>query len=269
VTANLQAANGRLDLNPLTADLYGGRLAGSLMAQADGNRIALKQNLANVAIGPLIKDYAHKDVLEGRGHIVLDVSAAGHSAAAVRQSLGGSASLNVRDGALKGINLAKTLRQYKSMIPGGKQDATVAANKAEKTDFSELAASFKITNGVARNDDLALKSPFLRMTGAGTVDLAREQLDYLAKVTVVASAKGEGGKELAELNGLTVPVRLTGPIDDPTYRLEFGALAAELAKQQVQKQLGQQAEKALGKSGLDKGALGKGGLGEVLKGLIK
>jgi AsmA protein len=259
VAANLVAANGRLDLNPLTADLYGGRLAGSLTAQADGNRVALKQNLSNVAIGPLIKDYAQKDILEGRGHIALDVSAAGNSAAAVRQSLNGSASVNVRDGAFKGINLAKSLRQYKSMIPGGKQDATVAANKSEKTDFSELAASFRITNGVARNNDLAVKSPFLRATGAGSIDLAREQLDYLAKVTVVASSKGEGGKELADLNGLTVPVRLTGPIDDPTYRLEFGALAAELAKQQVQKQLGQQAEKALGKKGL----------GEVLKGLIK
>jgi AsmA protein len=259
VTANLVAANGRLDLNPLTADLYDGRLTGSLTAQADGNRVALKQDLSNVAIGPLMKDYARKDILEGRAHITLDVSAAGQSVAAVRQSLNGSASLNVRDGAIKGINLAKSLREYKSMISGGKQDATVADNKSEKTDFSELSASFKITNGVARNGDLALKSPFLRATGAGTIDLSREQLDYLAKVSVVASTKGEGGKELAALNGLTIPVRLTGPIDKPSYHLEFGAIAAELAKQQVQKQLGQQVEKALGKKGL----------GDVLKGLIK
>ena len=259
VAANLVAANGRLDLNPLTADLYQGRLTGSITAQAEGNRVALKQNLSNVAIGPLMKDYARKDILEGRAHIALDVSAAGQSVAAVRQSLNGSASLNVRDGAIKGINLAKSLREYKSMISGGKQDATVADNKSEKTDFSELAGSFKITNGVARNDDLALKSPFLRATGAGTIDLAREQLDYLAKVSVVATSKGEGGKELAALNGLTIPVHLTGPIDKPNYRLEFGAIAAELAKQQVQKQLGQQVEKAIGKKGL----------GDALKGLFK
>lgn len=260
VTANLVAARGRLDLNPLTADLYGGRLAGSLMAQAEGNRFALRQNLSNVAIGPLLRDYAQKDMLEGRGQIALDVSAAGHSAAAVRQSLNGSASLNVRDGALKGINLANALRQYKALTRGGGQDATVAANKSEKTDFSELAASFRITNGLARNDDLAVKSAFLRATGAGTIDLVREQIDYLAKVTVAAGSKGEGIKELADLNGLTVPVRLTGPIDDPSYRLEFGALAAEIAKQQVQKQLGQQVEKALGS---------KKGLGDALRALIR
>lgn len=259
LTANLVAVNGRLELNPLTADFYGGRLTGSLTAQADGNRLALRQNFSNVQIGSLIKDYAQKDILEGRGQVALDVSATGHSAAAMRQSLNGSASLNVRDGAFKGINLANSLRQYKSIIQGGKQNATVAANKSEKTDFSELAASFRITNGVARNDDLAVKSPLLRLGGAGTIDLVREQLDYLAKVTVQAGPKGEGLKELADLDGLSVPVRLTGPIDDPSYRLEFGVLAEEIAKQQVQKQLGQQVEKALGKKGL----------GDALKALIR
>ena len=85
------------------------------------------------------------------------------------------------------------------------------------------------------------------------------EIDYLAKVTVTAGAKVAGVKELAALNGLTVPVRLTGPIDSPTYRLDFGALAAGLAKQQLQKQIGQQVDKALGNKGL----------GEALKGLLK
>jgi AsmA protein len=259
VATTVVANNGRLDLNPLSADLYGGQVGGSLTAQADGNRVALKQTMDNVAIGPLMKDYAQKDILEGRGRLALDVNAAGTSATAFRQSLNGSAAMSLHGGAVKGINLAKSLRQAKAMIQGGKQDAVTAANKAEKTDFSELTASFRITNGVARNDDLSAKSPFLRTAGAGHIDLARGQLDYLAKVTVVASSKGEEGKELADLNGLTIPVRLTGPIDEPTYRIEIGALAADLAKQQVQKRIGQQLDKQLGKEGLDK----------VFKGLIR
>lgn len=259
VAASLVTNAGRLDLNPISAQLYGGTLAGSVAAQADGNRLALKQTMDNVTLGPLIRDYAQKDVLEGRGRIELDVSTAGNSMGAVKQSLNGSARLNLRDGAVKGINLAKTLREGKAMLAGGK-DAMVAANKAEKTDFSELAASFRITNGVARNDDLAGKSPFLRVSGAGSIDLVREQIDYVVKATVVASAKGQEGKELADLNGLTIPVRLTGPYDHPSYHLEFGALAADLAKQQVQKRLEQQLGKQLGD---------KKGLGDVLKGLVR
>jgi AsmA protein len=260
VSGQLAVNKGRLDLNPLSANLYGGNLAGSMSAQADGNRVALKQTMNNVAIGPLIRDYAHKDILEGHGQIALDVSTAGNSVTAMRQSLNGSARVSLRDGAVKGIDLAKTLRQAKAMLAGGKQDAVVAANKAEKTDFTEMSASLRIANGVARNDDLSAKSPFLRVAGAGTIDLVHEQLDYVAKVTVVASAKGQEGKELADLNGLTIPVRLTGPYDNPSYHLQFSELAAGLAKQQVQKRLEQQVQKQLGD---------KKGLGDVLKGLIK
>ncbi len=38
---------------------------------------------------------------------------------------------------------------------------------------------------------------------------------------IVATAGGQGGQEL----GLTIPVRITGPLDHPAYRIEFSALA--------------------------------------------
>jgi AsmA protein len=249
--ADIAVRGGRLDVSPLSANLYGGTAAGALSAQADGNRVALRQTLSNVAIGPLLRDYAKKDLMEGRGQVALDVTAGGNSAAAMTQSLSGSASVKLQDGAVKGINLAKAVRQARTIA--GKQDAVVGANAAEQTDFSEMSASFKIANGVARNDDLSAKSPFLRATGAGTIDLVQGRIDYLAKATI--TSQGQEGKDLADLNGLTVPVRLTGPLDNVSWRLEFGALAGELAKREAQKQLGKQ--------------LDKKGLGGALKGLIK
>ncbi|AMO24391.1 AsmA family protein [Ramlibacter solisilvae] len=254
--ADLAVRGGRLDVNPLAANLYGGTVAGALAAQADGNRVELKQTFSNVDIGPLMRDYAKKDLMEGRGTIALHVVGGGTSAAAMTQSLNGSASMLLRDGAVKGINLAKSVRQAKSMI-AGKQDAVVGANASEKTDFSEMTASFKIVNGVARNDDLSAKSPFLRASGAGNIDLVNSRIDYLAKATIVGTSKGQEGKELADLNGLTVPVHLTGPFDNISWKLEFGAMAADLAKQEAEKQIQKQIDKQLG----------KGGLGDVLKGL--
>lgn len=261
VAAHVVMNGGRVDLNPLSAKLYGGTLAGSVMAQADGNRVALKQSLDNVNIGQLIRDYGQKDLLEGRGRLMLDVASGGGSVAAMRQSLNGSASVSLRDGAIKGINLASKLREGKALLAGGGKESVVAADKTEKTDSSELAASFRITNGVARNDDLAAKSPFLRVAGAGNIDLAHEQIGYVVKATVVASSQGQEGKQLAELNGVTVPVRLTGPYDHPSYRLEFGELAASLAKKQVQQRIEQQLGKQLGGNA--------GVLGNLLKGLGK
>ena len=54
-----------------------------------------------------------------------------------------------------------------------RSDATQKASQTEKTDFSELSASFRIADGVARSNDLDMKSPFLRLGGDGAIDIGR------------------------------------------------------------------------------------------------
>lgn len=58
-------------------------------------------------------------------------------------------------------------------------------------------------------------------------------MDCLAKVAVVATASGQGGKDLSELKGLTVPVRLSGPFDALKYRIDLGAMVGEVAKEKA------------------------------------
>lgn len=77
---------------------------------------------------------------------------------------------------------------------------------------------------MARNDDLSMKSPFIRLGGAG--DIGADRMDYLARASVVATAGGQGGKELDHLKGLTVPVRVSGSFDRLAYGIDFGGLAA-------------------------------------------
>ena len=109
-----------------------------------------------------------------------------------------------------------------------------AANAADRTDFSELKASFQINNGVAHNEDLSAKSPLLRLAGNGDVNVGESAMNYLAKATVVASLEGQGGKELSALKGMTVPVRITGPFAGLKYSLDFNAMASEAVKQKVE-----------------------------------
>lgn len=236
VRLEVKAANGKLDVAPLTANLYDGSLAGALSVNANNNHVALKQNLANVNINPLMKDALDKDVLEGRGNVALDVTTAGTSVAAMKKGLGGTASMNLRDGAIKGINLAKTFRETKAIFTTRK-DAVQQAKQTEKTDFSELTASFRIANGVARNDDLSMKSPFIRLGGAGDINIGEDRMDYVAKASVVNTSGGQGGQELDHLKGLTVPVRVSGPFDKLAYNIEFGGLVAEAAKAKVEEKV--------------------------------
>jgi len=238
--AQLRAAGGRADLAPHSAKLYEGTLAGTLMLNANGNRIALNETLSNVAIGPLVKDVAGRDAVEGRGNIALDVTAAGATVNAMKKALGGTARVALRDGAVKGINLTEALRKTKAAF-GSKSAQQQTSDPAQRTDFSEMTASFVIKNGVARNDDLDVKAPVLRIGGAGDIDIGNSQLNYLAKATVVATSKGQGGADLDHLAGLVIPVKLTGPFDAPKYEIDYGALgsgaAKAKAKEKVQERL--------------------------------
>jgi len=232
LNAKINLAGGKLDVAPISVNLYEGGATGSLSVNANGNVVAVRQNLAGVNINPLMKDLVNKDLLEGRGNVMLDITSRGDTVSAMKKALSGSASLSLRDGAVKGINLAQSLRDIKSKL--GQGDTTQQAKAGEKTDFSELTATMKIANGVAHNDDLAMKSPFLRLAGAGDIDIGQGQMNYLAKASVVGTSEGQGGKGASQLNGLTVPVRLSGPFESLTYKIEFASMVADVAKAQIE-----------------------------------
>jgi AsmA protein len=232
LSAKLSATNGHLDIAPLTAGLYGGTLNGSVGINAHDNRFAIRQNLAGIQIAPLLKALIDKDPLEGRGSVSVDVTTRGDTVPALKKGLAGQAALDLRDGAVKGINIAKSLRDLQGML-GTKKTTTVAASSAEKTDFSELSASFRINAGVAHNDDLQMKSPLLRLTGNGDIDIGEDRLDYLAKISVVNTTTGQQGKDLAKLKGVTIPLRMRGPYSQISYSLELGNVVEEVVKEQI------------------------------------
>ncbi|MEO8145245.1 MAG: AsmA family protein, partial [Betaproteobacteria bacterium] len=252
VKAQVKLADGKLEIAPHSANLYGGKLSGSIGADANGNRIQVKEDIQNVAVGPLLRDYARKDMLEGHGNIVFDVQTAGGTTLALKRALAGSARVQVKDGAIKGINLAEGARNVKSAL-GAK---TTKNDPSQKTDFSELSASFAIKNGVAHNDDLKAQSPFLRLGGAGNLDIGNNGIDYLAKATLAATTKGQGGRDIANVAGVTIPVKLSGALDNPEWNVDYSAL------------LGSVAGGAAG-SVTEIGKKGVGGVTDAVRGLFK
>jgi AsmA protein len=193
-----------------------------------------------VSVGPLLKDVAQQDRLEGRGNVTLDVAGAGATVNTLKKSLDGTAKVNLKDGSIKGIDIAGLINKVKSL---GKSEEG-SANSTDETKFTELNATFTIKNGVAHNQDLDVKAPLIRISGAGDIDLGNSSLNYVVKASVVASAKGQGGAGLDQLAGLTVPVKLSGPFDAMKYQVDYGAAATELAKSKV----GERAKEAIDKN---------------------
>lgn len=241
VKAEIKLADGKLDISPHSASLYGGTLAGAIGAEANGNRIQVKENIQNVAVGPLLRDYARKDLLDGRGNITFDVHTAGATTLSLKRALAGSARIQMKEGAIKGINLNDPARNVKSALA----TKTSKHDPTQKTDFSDLSASFAIKSGIARNDDLKAQAPLLRIGGAGNLDIGNNGIDYLATATLAG--------------GVTVPVKLSGALDSPTWNVNYSGLLGG-------------AGSAIGKAAggvTDTVKKGAGGVGDAMRGLFK
>ncbi len=237
VRVGLKADGGLVNVAPFSANLYDGSMAGSLNVDARNTpAITVKQEMKGIQIGPLLVDAINNDMLEGKGTLNVDVKTTGTTVSALKKALGGTANVVLADGAVKGIDIAGTVRDIKSKF--NFKGNSLGADQKKRTDFSEMTASFKITSGVAHNDDLSMKSPLLRVTGSGDIDIGNEKLNYIAKPTVVASLKGQGGSDLGSLNGLTFPVKVTGTFSDPKYGLDFSAIGTEIAKKGVLEKVG-------------------------------
>jgi AsmA protein len=247
VNAQLNAANGKVAVAPHSAKLYEGTISGELAVDANKNHITLKEQLQNVSVGPILRDFAQQDRLEGKGNIALDVTTAGASVNAMKRALGGTAKVNLRDGAIKGINIGEIIRKARSALGGSPSaaDGQSAGDKTQQTDFSELSASFTIKNGIAHNEDLDAKAPLFRLGGAGDINIPESSLNYLVKAAIVATSKGQGGRERDDVAGLTVPVRLTGAFDNLKYEVDYKGLAGAAAKSQVGEKLKERLEEGL------------------------
>jgi AsmA protein len=63
VRVDVRAKGGKLEVDPMQANLYQGSLKGSARVNANTNQIAVKQALSGVSIGPLLRDAAKQDIL--------------------------------------------------------------------------------------------------------------------------------------------------------------------------------------------------------------
>lgn len=244
----LKAEGGQVALSPFAADLYQGTMNGSLNVDARSTpAIIFKQDMKNVAVGPLLIDAINNDMLDGKGTVKIDVKTQGATVGALKKGLNGNAALNLADGAIKGIDIAGSIRELKSKLNVLKQQSNVGADQRKRTEFSEMIATFKINNGVAHNDDLNIKAPLFRISGSGDIDIGNETINYLAKPTIVKSLKGQGGTELDALSGITIPVKVTGTFSAPKYGMDFAAIGVALAKSQLLEKVGGEKGSAVGK----------------------
>jgi len=233
VDLGLRGKEGRLDIRDQIQSFYGGRLDGSLgldLGDAQPS-LALKQRADRIRMGPLFADLIGEERLTGRGRITADLRASGRRANALRRSLAGNLTLEVPKGVIEGINLETLVREADARLNGRPPPEDLPTS----TSFEDLRASGQIDRGVLHNEDLTLRTDYLRVTGAGTLDLVRERFDYRFEPILVKPPKGRGIKEL---EGSPIPVHLTGPFAHPHWDVDLSKVLRATAQKRLREQGG-------------------------------
>lgn len=234
LSADIRIEKSMLTIAPLSANFYGGTLSGSISATAQGTpQMTLKQNLKGFQMSALLADTSAAGKLAGKGSLAIDLSAEGDTVGMVRKSLNGSATLALVRGSLAGINLGTTLIEGKNELGNPGDARTRAANFAEKTEFSELEAAFNFREGNSTANSFEMKSPLMRTTGEGEILLDSGNIGYRLNASVALALTRRAAGELAELKGVTVPIRVSGPYATPTITLDFAAASGGIVAKRI------------------------------------
>ena len=208
--------NGRLSVELTQFTMDKGNGSGKVMldgSHADFTGVAVSLDLAGFDAESLLRDVAGFDRISGTG--VLDVSLAtrGNSERQLMESIQGKGRIDLRDGAIKGINLVAMVLHVASAFTAGDASA--------RTDFSAMGGSFTVSRGVVTNNDMALESPLLKVTGAGNVDLGQKTVDYRITPKVVTPLVGQLGLGTP---GVMVPVLVRGPWSNLRYEPDLAGM---------------------------------------------
>ena len=221
VMTAVDGKDGLFNLTSLKSDLYQGSISstGYVDLRKAEPVSSVKLNIDNVQAGPLLRDFADKNIIEGTLQADIDLNGSGMTGDQIKASLNGKGELFFRDGAIIGIDLAQLARNIKSGFTLDQQ------GERPKTDFAELHAPFTVTNGLFDTTKTSLKSPFIRVDGHGKADLVSETIDFRLTPKLVGSIKGQGDQEAR--SGIAVPVIVGGTFEKPTFAPDLEALVRE------------------------------------------
>lgn len=242
VSLPLAANDGRIHLGPTQAHLFGGTYNGDVVLDARPTQaqVALNEHLKGVDVGAVAKATLDTKRLSGHGDANAVLTGVGNTDQDILRSLAGKIDVNVKEGAITGIDLWYELRRAQAVI---KRTAIPARTGPEQTAFNKLSGSATLDKGIARNDDLSVETDYLKAHGKGTLDLGSKAIDYQVVAAIYQLPAQGAGSELTDLKSTEIPFTIKGSLDHMTVRPDLEALA----KSQLRQKLGDKLKSLFGR----------------------
>jgi AsmA family protein len=195
-------------------DFSGGSIAGAARVDAGGGTPAIELNFKarDVDLGRAVHDLGFGDLLEANVGFDVDATGRGSTVRQIMARLNGSTNLVVGEGRAKTTVLDVLVGGPTSVI--GK---IFNGNNGGLSALNCVVSHFEVVDGLATSKVFLADTEHVRITGAGTVNLANEMIN----VSINPKPKSFA------LN-TAVPISVGGTLKRPTYTLKRAAVARKL-----------------------------------------
>jgi len=156
----------------------------------------------------------------------------------VSRRLQGDGKLIARDGELTNVNLVNKVRHVTGLIGFSKEQGK------EITTFKTLETDFVLDQGVADFKRIHIVNPEIEANGLGTMTLEQPRFDVAMDTALSARSmnKSMTGKAVGFFKDgqgrVVVPLRITGPVENPAVNLDAEKLIANGMPVSKQKSFG-------------------------------
>ncbi len=247
VRATVKAANGELRINPSQARLYGGQYSGDIRLTTRGDTVTLSmdEQVSGLQAGALSGDLFDSERLSGAADATVRLTGTGKTLGAMRRTLSGDLSFKFADGYIDGIDLWYEIQRAKAVF--GKA-ATPQRTGPVRTEYSDMRGTAVVKDGILRNDDFAAELPFLRVAGAGEINLVNATVDYRVNALVLKKPEVLAEEQVADLVGARIPVRISGNLASPSVAPDIEAWVRSKAEDKINQKKDELLGKLLGTS---------------------
>lgn len=223
VQGTVAVRKGVVRVRDLLADLYGGKLQGTVEADMSGQEpvIATQVAVQEVQLGPLTRDATGRELLSGSLRSTAKVRLQGDTPDRLLRTLDGSADLRADTGVIRVVNIPYMVRAELGKLRG----ESPGAAEPDQTSYEVLIGSWLVRQGTASTSDLLLQAPRFKITARGSTHLATQSLDFKSVLYLSGS---EGQLDSGILGVDSLPVNVGGTWAKPSVTPDMEGVVKRL-----------------------------------------
>ena len=240
-TAKIVMGEGALQIQNLKSGLFGGSASvnTTLKPVAQGGvSVAADSTLSNVGLESLVYAMSNSNKLKASGNVsmTMNINAAGTSANALVNALGGKANLEGREVVMEGFDLARLARALSADIkPGDSVQNLMAGVRGGTTEIDTIDGQYDIQSGIVNITSMAMDGPAANITSRGNVNVPKWTIDTVHTITLKDATDDVPAFDVA----------IKGPLDNPGNTFGKGIINDYLQRK-IQRKLAKEAEKFIG-----------------------